>query len=119
MIATIFKDVTEGVIILGILKVVKDAPPQRHKQQVSEAVQIRCRAHDDTARTQNLRETFKYDVTGYWEVLDNLNEKDEVVRDRRWCISFAEVPKDRFHPVLSHVRHMGSGKIRYHATVAP
>jgi len=119
MIATVFKDVAEGVITFWVLKVVKDTPAQRHKHQVSEAVQIRCCAHDDTARTQNPREAFQHDVTRYREVLDNLNEEGEIVLDRRWCTGFAEVPKNRFDTVLSHVRHVWSGKVCYRSAVTP
>src|SRR5271165_4688708 len=78
MIATIFKHMKERNILIGILKMVKDLPPQRHIHQVSEAVEIRRSADHSTARPQNLAETFQYDVTRYGEVLDDFRKKDEI-----------------------------------------
>ena len=65
MIATIFKDMAESNVLIGILKIVKDALPKGHKQYISEAVEIRRGADDDTARPQDLPETFQHDVTRY------------------------------------------------------
>ena len=54
MVATIFKHVTESGIVVWISKIVKDGPPQRHIQHVSEAIEIWRGADDDTASPQNL-----------------------------------------------------------------
>jgi len=51
----IFKHMTESNIFIGILKIVKDGLPKRHKYYVSEAVEIGRRADDDSARSHNLR----------------------------------------------------------------
>jgi hypothetical protein len=78
MIATIFKHMTESNILIGILKIVKNGLPKRHKYYVPEAVEIGRGADDDSARSHNLPDTFQCDVTGYWQVLDHFNKKDEV-----------------------------------------
>src|SRR4030095_12423130 len=89
MIATIFKHMTQRDILIGILKIVKDGPPQRHKHQVSETVKIGRGADDNPARPQNLPETFQCDVTGYRQVLDDFDKKDEVEFGGKRRLSFA------------------------------
>jgi|SRR6516165_187026 hypothetical protein len=78
MIATIFKHMTEGDILIGISKIVKERLAQRHKDYVSQAVQIGRGADDDTARPQNPSETFQCHVTWYRQVLDHFRKEDEV-----------------------------------------
>jgi hypothetical protein len=89
VIATIFKHMAESNILIGILKIVKDGLPKGHKYYVSEAVEIRRGADDDTARPQDLPETFQHDVTRYWQMLDDFRKKDEVEFGAERRLSFA------------------------------
>lgn len=110
VIATIFKYVPEGDIgVIWILKILKHAPPERHKHQVPEPVQVWCCADEQTARPQNLSKALQYDVTGYRQVLDNLSKKDTIELGFKGRLSRAEIPVNRFRAVSRHVRKMWPG----------
>ena len=78
MIATIFKHVLKRDFLIWILKIVKDAPPQRHEHYVSVGDRdlVWCRQlHRPAAEPSG---GVQYDVTWYRQVLDDLDKKDEV-----------------------------------------
>src|ERR1039458_9834219 len=65
MVPTVFEHMKKCCVVIGVSKIVEDLPPQSHKHNVSKPVEIRGGANDDTTGTQNLPESFEYEITRY------------------------------------------------------
>jgi hypothetical protein len=103
VIAAVFKHMKERDIVIWVLKMVKDLPPQRHIHHIPEAVEIWRGADEDTARTQNIKETSEYEIPRYRQMLYDFRKENEVEFGVKRRLGFAYVPMNRFHALLRHV----------------